>query len=113
MFEVNDVTVEFQIKDSETRKRLLRRGMWNIANVPMILSKWSPVEEEEEEEEIKVIPMWITMKMLPIRCSHGMVWDLSPVQWANRKGYILIWFCVRVSLVFVEADMTKELPKAH
>lgn len=39
--------------------------MWNIADIPMIISKWSPVVEEEEEEEIKIMPMWITMKNVP------------------------------------------------
>ncbi|KAF8116059.1 hypothetical protein N665_0023s0037 [Sinapis alba] len=64
VFEVNEVTVKFWIKDSATRKRLLKRGMWNIANVPRILSKWSPIEEENEEEEIKVTPMLHPDKVL-------------------------------------------------
>ncbi|KAF8046516.1 hypothetical protein N665_3652s0004 [Sinapis alba] len=88
VFEVNEVTVKFWIKDSATRKRLLKRGMWNIANVPRILSKWSPIEEENEEEEIK-----ITMKNVP----HKMFsLDISPMLWENRKGYILIRFYARV-----------------
>ena len=29
----------------------------------MIVSRWSPVEEnDEEEQEIKVLPMWVTLK---------------------------------------------------
>lgn len=52
---VNDRTMKFRIKDEATRKRVLKRGMWNIANIPLVLSKWSPEEEEEEPEEIKTI----------------------------------------------------------
>lgn len=33
----------------------------------MIVSKWSPadVEDEEDEQEIKVLPMWVTLKNVP------------------------------------------------
>lgn len=67
VFEVDKTTVKFWIKDANTRARILRRGMWNIANIPMIVSKWSPEEEEEEEVEIKTIPMWVTIKNVPRR----------------------------------------------
>lgn len=39
VFEVNDVLVKYQIKDSTTKKRLLKRDMYNIMNVLMILPK--------------------------------------------------------------------------
>lgn len=42
VYVVNDRTVKFRIKDEATRKRVLKRGMWNIANIPLVLSKWSP-----------------------------------------------------------------------
>lgn len=38
--------------------------MWNIANIPMVVSKWSPVEEEEEVE-ITTIPMCVVIKNVP------------------------------------------------
>lgn len=46
IFVVNDKMVKFRIRDSSTRSRVLRRGMWNIANIPMIVSKWSPIIED-------------------------------------------------------------------
>ena len=39
VYVVNDRTVKFRIKDEATRKRVLKRGMWNIANIPLVLSK--------------------------------------------------------------------------
>lgn len=66
MFAVNEKTVKFRICDQQTRSRILRRGVWNIAGIPMILSKWAPLEEKvEAETEVKVIPMWVTLKNVP------------------------------------------------
>lgn len=66
VFAVNEKTVKFRICDQQTRSRILRRGVWNIAGIPMILSKWAPLEEKvEAETEVKVIPMWVTLKNVP------------------------------------------------
>lgn len=64
VFEVNEKTVRFRIKDSMVRSRILRRGMWNIADVPMVVSKWSTIIEETQPE-IKSIPMWVILKNAP------------------------------------------------
>ena len=36
---VDAKTIKFRIRDSSVRVRVLRRGMWNIADMPMIVSK--------------------------------------------------------------------------
>ena len=116
VFPVNEVTVKFRVKDLATRKRILRRGMWNIANIPMVLSKWSPVVEEEEEEEIKVVPMWITMKNVPHRMFSwkGLGFIASAVGKPKRlHPDTILCTSFEEAKVFVEADMTKELPKSH
>ncbi|XP_013650395.3 uncharacterized protein LOC106354899 [Brassica napus] len=116
VFPVNEVTVKFRIKDLATRKRVLRRGMWNIANIPMVLSKWSPVVEVDEEEEIKVIPMWITMKNVPHRMFSwkGLGFIASAVGKPKRlHPDTILCTSFEEAKVFVEADMTKELPKSH
>lgn len=46
VFKINDKMVKFRIRDSSTRSRVLRRGMWNIADIPMIVSKWTPIIED-------------------------------------------------------------------
>lgn len=59
---MDKTTVKFRIIDANTRAHILCRSLWNIANIPMIVSKWAPEEEEEEEKEITMIPMWVTLK---------------------------------------------------
>ncbi|KAF8052861.1 hypothetical protein N665_1497s0005 [Sinapis alba] len=116
VFEVDDVTVKFRIKDARLRARVLRRGMWNIAGIPLIITKWSPIEEEKVEEEVKVIPMWVTLKKVP----HQMYsWEcLEFIASAVGKPVRLhpdTIMCTNFeeAKVFVEADMTKELPKQY
>ncbi|KAF8093786.1 hypothetical protein N665_0378s0016 [Sinapis alba] len=105
VYEVDTLTVKFRIKDKNVRNRIVKRGMWNIENVPMIVTKWSPKAEEEEEQEIKVIPMWITMKNVPQKNCSGKPKRLHP-ETILCKSFV-------EAKVFVEADMTKELPKTH
>lgn len=116
VYVVNDHTVKFRIKDEGTRKRVLKRGMWNIANIPLILSKWSPEEEEEEVEDIKTISMWIIMKNVPHRIFSwkGLGFIASAVGKPKRL-YPNMLQCnsFEEAKVFVEANMTKELPTSH
>lgn len=63
-YEVNTTTIKFRIRESMIRDRVLRRGMWNIADIPMVVSKWSPLIEESQPD-IKTIPMWIVIKKCP------------------------------------------------
>ncbi|XP_022543140.2 uncharacterized protein LOC111198630 [Brassica napus] len=116
VFEVDKTTVKFRIRDANTRARILRRGMWNIANIPMIVSKWSPEEEEEEEEEIKMIPMWVTLKNVPRRMFSwkGLGFIASAVGKPKRlHPDTILCKSFEEAKIFVEADMTKELPTSH
>lgn len=61
VFVVDKKMMKFRIRDRSARNRVLRRGMWNIANISMIVSKWSP-EPEEPQPEITNMPMWIVQK---------------------------------------------------
>ncbi|CAA7034137.1 unnamed protein product [Microthlaspi erraticum] len=108
-FPVNETTIKFRIRDSLVRDRILRRGMWNIADVPMIVTKWSPVVEEAQPE-MKSIPMWVVLKNVP----HRM---FSWPNIASAAGYLKrlhpdteLCKSFEEAKVFVEADLTKELP---
>lgn len=117
VFAVNEKTVKFRIIDQPTRSRILRRGVWNIAGIPMILSKWAPLEEKkEEEEEVKIVPMWVTMKNVPstmfswkglgfIASSVG-----KPVRLHPETELVSTFDEAKV---FVNADMTKPLPNVY
>lgn len=49
-FEVNDTTIKFRIQHPDARQRVLRKGMWNICEIPMIVSKWTPIAEDAQPE---------------------------------------------------------------
>lgn len=113
VFEVFETTVKLRIKNADTRKRVLRRGMWKIANIPMVLSKWALEEEEAEFEEITTIPMWIIMKNVPHRMFSwkGLGFIASAVGKPKRlHPDTLLCNSFEETKVFVEANMTKELP---
>lgn len=48
VFIVNATTMNFRIRDSSVRARQLRRGMWNIADIPMVVSKWTSIIDEKK-----------------------------------------------------------------
>lgn len=109
-------TVKFRIFDQQTRLRILKRGVWNIAGIPMVLSKWAPLSETEGTTEVKIVPMWITLKNVP----HSMYsWEgLRFIASAVGKPVRLhpeTELCTNFeeAKVFVNANMTKPLPTSH
>lgn len=117
VFAVNEKVVKFWITDQQTRSRILRRGVWNIAGIPMILSKWAPLEEKkEDEEEVKIVPMWVTMKNVPSTMFSwkGLGFIASSVGKPVRL-HPETELCSNFdeAKVFVNANMTKPLPNAY
>lgn len=62
---VDDTTMKFKVSNPAMRARILRRGMWNIGNIPLVVTKWTP-DELKEKPEIKSIPMWVHLKNVPM-----------------------------------------------
>lgn len=56
VYEVNSTTVKFRIRNVAARMCALRRGMWNICEQPMMMSKWTPIVEDAQPE-IKIMPL--------------------------------------------------------
>lgn len=114
-FAVNEKLVKFRIRDASTRSRVLRRGMWNVAGVPMVVSKWAPVVEQKEEE-ITVIPMWVKIKNVPhsLFSWSGLGFIASAVGFPKRI-YSETDLCnnFEEAKVFVEAEISKGFPKMH
>ncbi|GKD78228.1 putative non-LTR retroelement reverse transcriptase, partial [Tanacetum coccineum] len=77
---VDKTTVKFRIKDEAVRNRVLRRGMWNICGIPMIISKWSPIEEDAQPE-VKKMPVWVVVKNVPryMYAWEGFAFMTSPI----------------------------------
>ncbi|KAL1199586.1 hypothetical protein V5N11_019528 [Cardamine amara subsp. amara] len=65
VFEVNSTTMKFQISNPEIRNRVLRRGLWNLADIPLVMSKWTPLVEESSVE-VKTVPLWVHLKNVPM-----------------------------------------------
>lgn len=95
------------------RARLLRRGMWNIAEVPMVVMKWSPITENNQPEE-KSIPLWVYLKQVPMNMFswEGLSFLTSAVGHPVRL-HPETEACSNfdVAKIFVKADLSKELPK--
>ena len=114
-FVVDAKTIKFRIRDSSVRARVLRRGMWNIADMPMFVSKWSPVIEEAQPE-IKTMPLWVTLRNVP----HNMyTWKglsfLASSVGEPKKLHPDTELCksFEKAKVFIEVDLSKDLPKQY
>lgn len=113
-YPVNATTVKFRIKDKATRNRILRRGLWNIADIPMIVSKWTPIVEEAQPE-MESIPMWVILKNVPPKMfsEPGLRYIASAVGDPKRLHPDTVQCkSFEEAKVFVEADLTKELPNS-
>ena len=64
VFAVNDTTVKFRIRNEGMRKRILNRGMWNLMDIPMVVTKWTPFAEEAQPA-LKSIQLWVTLNDVP------------------------------------------------
>lgn len=113
VFEVNETTVKFHIRNEGMRQRILNRGLWNITDIPMIVSKWTPFTEEAHPA-MKSIPLWVTLTNVPTMMftDKGLEFlasvDGKPIRLHPRTDA-----CVSFdeAQILVEDDLTKELPK--
>lgn len=115
VFVVNDTTVKFRVRNEAMRRRVLNRGMWNIMNVPMLISKWTPFAEEAQPA-MKSIPLWVTLKNVPpsMFTDKGLDFLASGVGKPKRlhpKTEACESF--ETAQILVEADLTKELPHEY
>ena len=113
VYEVNATTMRFRVPNPKAREKILRKGMWSIAGVPMVVTKWTPRAEEEKQEE-ESIPMWVHLRRVPL---HMFSWE--------GLGFITsaVGFPVKLhpetlacsnfeeAKVFAKVDVSKALPK--
>lgn len=113
VYDVDAKTMRFKITSMKAREKVIRRGMWNIAGVPMVVKKWTPKAEEETPEE-EAIPMWVHLRKIPL---HTFSWEALSFMTST------VGFPVRLhpetiacsnfeeAKVFVKVDVSKHLPK--
>lgn len=113
VFEVNETMMKFRILNNADKNRVLRRGMWNIAGVPVVLTKWSPVIEKEKPPT-QSIPMWVHIKNVPVNMFswQGLSFVTSPIGSPVRLHPETAQ-CLNIeeAKIFVKVDLTKDLPK--
>ncbi|XP_024009246.1 uncharacterized protein LOC112084357 [Eutrema salsugineum] len=114
VFEVNSNTMRFRIRDARVRNRVFRRGTWNIADIPMVISKCSPIKEPPPE--ISTIPIWVILKNVPyLMFSWKGLGFLSIAVRVPKRLHPNTELCKKYeeAKVFVEADLSKPLPTSH
>lgn len=114
VYENSATSVKFRIRDISTRLRVLRRGMWNIAGLPMILAKWSPFPEETQPQ-ITSMPLWVTLKNVPhsMYSWEGLGFLTSPIGNPIRlHPETELCSNFEEAKVFVEVNLQKSLPNS-
>lgn len=109
---VDDTTMKFRVTNPVMRARILRRGMWNIGNVPLVVTKWTP-EELKEKAEIKSIPMWVYLKNVPMNMFswQGLSFIASAAGFLVRLHPETASFSnFKLAKIFVNVDLSKEQP---
>ena len=113
VYDVNATTMRFKVANKKVREKILNRGMWNIAGVPMVVNKWTPKTEEEKQEE-EVIPMWVHLSKVPL---HLFSWEALSFMTSTVGVPVrlhpetLSCSNFEEAKVFVNVDVTKSLPK--
>ncbi|KAL0699590.1 hypothetical protein Bca4012_055712 [Brassica carinata] len=113
VFEVNATTMRFKVSSRKAREKILRRGMWNIVGVPMIVSKWTPEAEGEDQKE-EAIPMWVHLEKVPL---HMYSWEglsfITSTVGIPVKPHPETIACTNLNeaKIFARVDVTKILPK--
>lgn len=113
VYVVNATTMRFKVSNPKAKEKILKRGMWNIAGIPMIVTKWTPKSEEEQQEE-KAIPMWVHLKKVPLYMYswEGLSFITSTVGIPDRlHPETIACTNLEIAKVFVQVDVTKTLPK--
>ena len=113
VFEVNATTMRFRLSNPRSREKILKRGMWNIVGVPMVVTKWTPRTEEEKQKE-EAIPMWVHLQRVPL---HMFSWEglsfITSAVGSPVKLHPETLACsnFEVAKVFVNVDVSKPLSK--
>lgn len=113
VYEVDPTTMKFRVSDAAMRARILKRGMWNIGNIPLVVAKWTP-KELEEKPEVKSIPLWVHLKNVPMNMFswEGLSFITSaaghPVKLHPETSACSNF---KVAKIFTNVDLSKDLPR--
>lgn len=63
VYEMDEVTMKIRVPNEAIREKVIRRGIWNIAGVPIVVSKWSLVKDDSKA---RLTPLWVHLKQVPM-----------------------------------------------
>ncbi|KAL0884543.1 hypothetical protein Bca101_008524 [Brassica carinata] len=110
VYEIDATTMRIRITNEKIRNKIVRRGMWNIAGVPMVVSHWTP---EEDKSKAGLVPLWVHVTNVPMNMYswEGLSFITSAAGIPDHLHPETI-ACTNfdIAKVFVLADLTKELP---
>lgn len=110
VYEMDETTMRVRIPNAVVREKVIRRGMWNIAGIPMVASKWSPIEDEGN----KLTPLWVYLKNVPMSMYswEGLSFITSAVGIPDHLHPETI-ACTNfeIAKICVKTDLSKPLPK--
>lgn len=112
-FDVNATTMRFRVSNPKAREKIIRRGMWNIAGIPMIATRWTPTTEDENQED-EAIPMWVHLEKVPLHMYswEGLSFITSTVGFPVKlHAETIACTNLKEAKVFVKVDTSKALPK--
>lgn len=111
VFEMDERTMRIRIVNEKIKDKVVRRGMWNIAGVPMVVSRWSP---DVVDPNANLTPLWVHLRNVPLNMYswEGLSFMTSAVGVPDHLHPETI-ACTNfdVAKIFVKADLSKELPK--
>ncbi|WZZ27815.1 hypothetical protein YC2023_011216 [Brassica napus] len=113
VYDVNATTMRFRVPSSKAREKILRRGMWNIAGVPMVVTKWTPRTEEEKPEE-EAVPMWVHLRRVPLHMFswEGLSFITSAVGFPVKlQQDTIACSSFEEAKVFAKVNVSKDLPE--
>ncbi|KAF8063888.1 hypothetical protein N665_1178s0003 [Sinapis alba] len=113
VYVINQTSMKFRITNPMMRHRILKRGMWNLAGIPVVMAKWKPFEEDIQQEK-QSVPLWVHMRNVPMNMFSwkGLSFMSSPVGVPVRlHPETAQCLDLKVAKNFVNADLTKELPR--
>lgn len=114
VYEINSTTMKFKISNPVTRNRILKRAMWNIAEIPVVMAKWSPLTEDIKQETHS-IPLWVHLHNVPMDMFSwkGLSFVSSPIGEPVRL-HPETEQCtnLKIAKIFVKVDLSKEMPKS-
>lgn len=109
VYEMDATTMRVRIQNPAVREKVIRRGMWNIAGIPMVASKWSPIEDESNG----TTPLWVHLSNVPMNMYswQGLSFISSAAGIPDRlHPETLACTNFEIAKICVKADLSKPLP---